>query len=373
MARESISPNSAERRCPNCGTRVARDAESCFMCGHDLHIKPRRAQRISFVDALLVLAVLAVLFLWWQMGSQTQPDAPLAAGQTILPGNVPLLTATVQTTAAPLPTATATPAPPSTTYIRHQVLTGETLLSISTEYDITVEEIQAVNNLQDELIRAGDILIIPILQENSAAGIAGGDGPASRFLYMVRSGDTIVSIAVNFGSTVEEILAANNMTQNDLIRPGDELVVPLRQAPTEVLESAATAVVGPDPVSGTTASAPDGESIIYLEPRLIGPPDGGSIDRTDEILFRWISVDILKPNEWYVLLLYPDNNAARSLPSIWTKSTSYRLGAEYAPDVGQSAAYAWQVSLVRVKSDSDGQMILEAASPASVVRRLVWE
>lgn len=371
MAREPISPTTVERRCPNCGTRVARDAESCFMCGHDLHVKPRRAQRISFVDALLVLAVLAVLVLWWQVGSRPQQDAPLAAGQTILPNNVPLLSDTALPTAAPLPTETPTPLPATTTYIRHQVLTGETLLSISTEYDISVEEIQSVNNLDDELIRAGDVLIIPILQDTQTV-TAASQGPASRFRYTVLTGDTIISIAVNFGSTVEEILAANGMSANDLIRPGDELIVPVRQAPTEVLESAATAVEE-STVAENVAPSAENDTIIYLEPRLIGPPDGGSIAREDEILFRWISVDILKPNEWYVLLIYPENGIAQTLPSVWTKATSYRLGPEFAPSPGQSAAYSWQVSLVRVKTSEDGEMILEAASPASDVRRVVWE
>ncbi len=369
MAREPNSSNTVERRCPNCGTRVARDAESCFMCGHDLRIAPRRAQRISIVDALLVLAVLAVLVLWWQIGSRPQQDAPLAAGQTILPGDVPLLAATITTTVEAPPTPTPTESAPTTTYIRHQVLTGETLLSISEEYDITVEEIQAVNNLEDELIRAGDLLIIPVDQNGAVAG----DGPASLFRYTVRSGDTIISIAVNFGSTVDEILTINNLTADDLIRPGDELIVPLQQAPPAVLESAATAVVDSDAAADEAAATTETDTIIYLEPQLIGPPDGSSIATADEILFRWISVDILKPNEWYVLLIYPENAAAQALPSVWTKSTSYRLGPEFAPPAGQRAAYAWQISLVRVKMDERGQMILEAASPASAVRRLVWE
>src|SRR6266498_3489661 len=94
MAQEQLSRLSAERRCPNCGTRVARDAESCFMCGHDLRIQPRRRQRISWVDALLVLAVLAVLIIWWRLGTRSPLETSEAAdNQTILPTNIPVLTA----------------------------------------------------------------------------------------------------------------------------------------------------------------------------------------------------------------------------------------------------------------------------------------
>lgn len=339
------------------------------MCGHDLRITPRRAQRISFVDALLVVAVLAVLVLWWQVGNQPQPDDSQAVGAAIYPDNVPLLTGTVPATETPLPTVTPTPLPPTTTYIRHQVLTGETLLSIAADYDVTVDEIQSVNNLSDALIRAGDVLIIPVVQAGGAAAVL-PSGPATNFQYTVRTGDTIISIAVNFGSTVAEILQANNLTERDIIRPGDQLTIPIRQTPSEVLASAATAVVEG---ATTGATGANDTATIYLEPRLIGPDDGVHVSREAELLFRWISVDVLQPNEWYVLLLYPESGATQPLPSVWTKATSYRLGSEYAPAAGQRATYAWQVSLARVKTDENGKMIIEAASPASPVRRFTWE
>jgi hypothetical protein len=90
-------------------------------------------------------------------------------------------------------------------------------------------------------------------------------------------------------------------------------------------------------------------------------------------LLRWVSVDVLAPNEWYVLLLYPASENARRLPSIWLKATSYRLEADLAPAEGQSADYAWQVSVVRVKIGERGQTILEAASPTSPLRRFTWQ
>lgn len=367
MAREQLSPAIVERRCPNCGTRVARDAESCFMCGHDLRILPRRSRGISLIDALLVLAVVAVLVLWWQMGSRPLPETDTTTG-ALPPGNVPLLEDTGTPTATPEPTPTTIPVTTTST-VRHQVITGETLLSIASQYGVAVDEIQAANNLSNELIRAGDVLIIPVT--GPAAETSLNRTPAARFQYTVQSGDTIVSIAVNFGSTVEDILAVNNLSASDIIRPGDVLVIPLRQTPTEVIESAATTVESATPP--TQSSPPTNADAVYVEPRLMGPSNEVTILREEAVLFRWISVDVLAPNEWYVLLIYPNGNAAQPIPSAWTKSTSYRLGLEFAPDAGQTTNYAWQVSVVRVKTDSNGQMILEAASPPSEVRRFTWQ
>ena len=369
MAREQISPAIVERRCPNCGTRVARDAESCFMCGHDLRISPRRARGISLIDALLVLAVVAVLVLWWRMGNSSTPEVTQAPGPALLPGNVPLLESTGAPTATPVPTAAPTTTPAVTSSVRHQVITGETLLSIASQYGVSVADIQAANNLNNELIRAGDVLIIPIT--GPAAETSLSRAPASQFQYTVQSGDTVVSIAVNFGSTVEDILAVNNLSANDIIRPGDVLVVPLRQTPTEVIESAAPA---PErAITETQAALPETGAAVYVEPRLIGPTNETTVLREEAVLFRWISVDVLAPNEWYVLLIYPNGNAAQPIPSVWTKSTSYRLDTEFAPKPGEVANYAWQISVVRVSTDANGQMILEAASPPSEVRRFIWQ
>ncbi|MCX6045953.1 MAG: LysM peptidoglycan-binding domain-containing protein [Chloroflexi bacterium] len=372
MTREQISPTTVERRCPNCGTRVARDADSCFMCGHNLRIQAKRTQRIAWVDVVLVLAVVAVLVLWWRMGSQPQPGiAGEANAKGIFPTSVPLMTATNTPGPSPTPTASPAPATPVPNYIKHEVEAGETLLEIANNYNITVQELQAANNINDELIHIGDELIIPVLSSEPAPTAVTTTGGASPSQYVVRSGDTIISIALTFGSSIEEIRKANNLGEDDLIRPGDVLNVPTHQLPPEVSQSGIQTTT--NSAAGTTLATPATTDTIYIEPRLIGPPDETTLPRTEAVLLRWISVDVLAPNEWYVLLISPAADNAKSLPSIWTKSTSYRLDTSMAPEVGQSATYIWQVSVVRVKTGSGGQTGFEAASPPSELRYFTWK
>lgn len=369
MAREQITPVSIERRCPNCGTRVARDAETCFMCGHDLRIRPRRSQRISLVDTLLVLAVVAVLVVWWRMGSRPQAAPAPTPTAGILLQNVPLLSTTVTPTSPPEPTATATAAAPQQTVVTHRVQNGETLLTIADQYGITVAQIQTANQLPGEFIRAGQELQIPIVRTPPPQ--VSPVPTSARFQYTVRAGDTVVSIAVNFGSTVDDILALNNLTPRDIIRPDDVLVVPLRQAPPEVAGSAKAVSTPTPPV--ITVGQPTLGAEIYIKPQLIGPPDGAIVARTEPLLLRWVSVDILAENEWYVLLISPVANAAAPIPSVWTKATSHRLDLQLAPEAGATATYSWLVSVARVKTDPNGQIFLEAASPPSDVRRFIWQ
>ena len=140
------------------------------MCGYDLRNQPQKRRRLSLVDVLLVLAVLAVLIFWWRVGTESSRQVGEDGGvQAILPTSVPLMesTPTPLATATPVPQPSPTP-PPVTTetvLVKHIVEGGETLLSIALQYNVTVEAIQQANGLTNELIRIGDELTIPVVRE----------------------------------------------------------------------------------------------------------------------------------------------------------------------------------------------------------------
>jgi LysM repeat protein len=337
------------------------------MCGYDLRNQPQKRRRLSLVDALLVLAVLGVLIFWWRVGTESSREVDADGGvQAILPPSVPLMDATPTSlpTATPPPEPTPTPPPiqSETVLVKHIVEGGETLLSIALQYDVSVEGIQQANGLTDELIRIGDELTIPIVRENVATGAT---GPPSNFTYTVVEGDTLISIGLKFGSTVADIQSANNLAGNAVIRPGDSLIIPVQGVPPEALQPTAA----PTPV--VEAGAPAPTPVVYSAPRLLSPTEAASVARTDPVLLQWASVEVLQPNEWYVLQLFARSPNARPLSTAWTKQTSYRLGAELAPAEGQLAEYDWLVSVVRV-NPSGSQLSLEAASPPSEIRRFTW-
>ena len=338
------------------------------MCGYDLRSQPKGGRRFSWIDALLVVAVLAVLVFWWRIGTESSREAQQGEGvQAILPTSIPLMEATSTPTPTPTPLPTSTPAPitSETVLLKHVVQPGETLGSIALQYGVSVDEIQQANNLTSEFIRDGDELTIPVIRENT---VGLGTGSASNFTYTVEQGDTIVTIALKFGSTVEDIQTANELAANDLIRPGDQLAIPVRGVPAEVMS--ATPAPAPTPAP---AGAPVATAVIRVEPRLISPSEAATVPRTEPVLLQWASVDVLKPNEWYVLQIMPRSPAARPFSTAWTKQTSYKLGAELAPAEGELAEYDWLVSVVRVNPAADGRLALEAASPASETRRFVWK
>ncbi|MEM8535636.1 MAG: LysM peptidoglycan-binding domain-containing protein [Chloroflexota bacterium] len=50
--------------------------------------------------------------------------------------------------------------------------------------------------------------------------------PTPAGLYVVQQGDTLGSLAEEFGTTVEELLAANGMTDPDSLQSGQALLIP---------------------------------------------------------------------------------------------------------------------------------------------------
>lgn len=365
MAYSRGPQTTTERRCTNCGTRVARDAESCFMCGHDLRIKPKRQQRVSWIDALLVLAVIGILGFWWQAGAQTEQVSTVVPVEPILPENIPVLEPSATPTVTPVPTATSTAPPPREVTLTHQVSPGETLLAIAGIYRVTVEQIMRANNRNDEIIRVGETLRIPIVANPDQAST-----PQSTFPYQVQQGDTVASIALITSSSVSDILAANNLGANALIRPGDILTIP-SQLPQEVFESAVSEAIEGEP---TAESAPNVEiGRIYIQPSLLAPPNQAIFSRDESILLRWASVSILEPNEWYVVQINPTDGQSASIPPKWKKTNTHRLSNDLAPADGQSATYSWQISVIRVSTGPDGTRRFTPTSPPSEFRIFTWQ
>ena len=108
----------------------------------------------------------------------------------------------------------------TTTYI---VQSGDTLTSIAIKFDTTVQAIAELNDLQNpNLIYVGEILKIPT---NSRGNLS---APSSRHYiktYIVQSGDTLTSIAKKFNTTTDKIALLNNITNPNLIYPGQILKI----------------------------------------------------------------------------------------------------------------------------------------------------
>jgi LysM repeat protein len=366
-----------QRSCPNCGTRVAQKAQTCFFCGAILDSAPRRRLRLPWADLVLFAAIAGVLAIWWLRAPDAPDTRPSGSVQTVLSaqksGASPTVaivaalqlddpTNTPQPTLAPTdtPIPTPTPAPTSTAAagpLRHKVQSGDTVVAIASKYGSTVKDVISANNLSaDGRLSIGQELLIPV------PGPSGGPGPTATpsttgLMYNVQSGDTISGLATRYKSQIDWIMKANNIKPDDTLRIGQPLLIPLvPETPT------------PQPTAPLTPASPTPTEIPGLSaPQLLTPGDGATIAGEDSVLLSWTSVGVLAPEEFYVVTLKsPEKETA--IASWWTKNTSWRLPADYQPKGSAGLDYMWRVQVRRGGQDKPG----EATSPASATRRFTW-
>ncbi len=108
--------------------------------------------------------------------------------------------------------------PEGSTDIYYTVKKGDSLWSIATQYGISVNELKNANNLTSNTLQIGQVLKIPTLTGNDNIGTGGST-------YTVKSGDSLWSIANQYGITVDELKRANNLTSNTL-QIGQVLTIP---------------------------------------------------------------------------------------------------------------------------------------------------
>ena len=86
--------------------------------------------------------------------------------------------------------------------VTYVVKSGDSLYTIARKYNTTVNDLMNLNNLKTSLLSIGQILKIP----NSSAGT----------VYVVKSGDSLWNIANRYGTTVDAIKQKNGLTGNNL-------------------------------------------------------------------------------------------------------------------------------------------------------------
>ncbi len=105
--------------------------------------------------------------------------------------------------------------------IRYVVREGDSLSRIARRYDVTAAQIRRWNELDSDLIRVGQELVLHV--EGRAGG---GDSRAEREVtHVVERGDTLSEIAAEYRVTVADLLRWNRGIDPDLLRVGQELQV----------------------------------------------------------------------------------------------------------------------------------------------------
>lgn len=99
----------------------------------------------------------------------------------------------------------------------HRVQPGDTLQTIAGKYHVSSEAISEANNLEDNEVRAEAKLIIPVATSKNSKESASAEssGYSKRSVtYRVRKGDTVSSIANDYGVSADKLRKWNHLTAN---------------------------------------------------------------------------------------------------------------------------------------------------------------
>ena len=177
-----------------------------------------------------------------------------------------------------------TSTPDESGYLYHEVQEGQTLWTISEAYGVTIEELQAWNNLNDSTaLSLGEKLLIPATGaatptpqvELTVLPTADASG---KFYYEVKEGDTLSKIADLWHVSLSNIYLQNGLDESSTIGLGWKILIPVTatvtpmptNTPTPTLVPSATftptvtieAAATPEPTQNGNASE-DG-SLMHL-------------------------------------------------------------------------------------------------------------
>jgi LysM repeat protein len=115
-------------------------------------------------------------------------------------------------------TTEAPPPTPEPQFTEYSVKDGDTLFNISQKYNVRWDSIAQINNLAEPyILHAGQSLKIPQATTSKVPNK----------VYTIKTGDTLVSIAKQFNITADDIIAVNpNLQQSDLITVGQIIKLP---------------------------------------------------------------------------------------------------------------------------------------------------
>ncbi len=142
----------------------------------------------------------------------------LQAGQVLRVPNTPGVTADG------LPTATPEP-------FVYTVGAGDTLFSIALRFEVSPNEIVAANTLADpNNVFVGQELLIPGYQPGGTASTSTESGssasPDAPAIHIVQAGEVLSVIAEKYGVSIDELVAVNRIANPNLVSPGTELIIP---------------------------------------------------------------------------------------------------------------------------------------------------
>jgi LysM repeat protein len=311
------------------------------------------------------------------MVEEVEPTEPPATEPPteIPPTDTPVATPTVEPTAVP---PTATPAPVlETTAAPTAVKSGGVAAALvssgpagtptptwtaalaTVESDSTGGDAEAV---QVAGITANSTAY-PTVTPTPTVGVTPLPTPTpTPVVYQVDRGDTLVSIAARYDVTVDELMEANNISEQDVyvLQPGQMLIIPL-------------------PTPEAVVASDNSDAIRLGVPKLLVPSNGATVGCATGGKLIWERVQFIKDSDRYVLHLGfvsgRGDDGQENVTWVLAQSnpvtrTEWQLDTALCDLAAEDFGRQWRW-WVEVVEESEGESV--SVSPPSEVWGFTWE
>ena len=217
---------------------------------------------IYVIAGVLVLGGVILLIAW--LAGPSNPIGTLLATDTPTPTMTFTPTSTSTPTETPTATSTATVTPTATfsSPFSYTVQAGDYLELIAQKYNLGKDGIQLIMllnpyggisdtgfpigiNPQAPNILPGQVILLPNpgMKLPTATTVPSNLPKGQKVEYIVQAGDSLARIAALFDSTIDDIIAANNIKDPNAIKVGDLLIIPVNMVtPTATRPPTSTSI-----------------------------------------------------------------------------------------------------------------------------------
>ncbi len=342
-------------------------AKTCLMCGASLEEEAAPEEEIvrRGLPALVRAVIVVVLALIILAGLGYGLYRLNSMPREVTPTATLTPSPTVTHTPTPTPTPTVTPTPTPLPPLAHQVQRGETLSVIAMNYNTTVEDILALNPDLDP----------QLLQVGQVLLIPAGTATPEPTPTLDPNAPTPtpgpIYHIVEPGETLS-LIAERYGVSVDLIRQangipiGEDTIVVNHPLVIPVATPLPSPTPTMDPNATPTPFPP------YAAPPLLSPPDGAVLADDGPVVLQWASVGLLRQDEWYALRLFQPSGGAIST-TVYTRATAWHVPLDMLMAANaEQREFRWWVKVVREARDRRGRVTYRDAGEPSKVRTFTW-
>lgn len=110
-------------------------------------------------------------------------------------------------------------------YQIYQITANDSLASIAQKFNISIDELRKINGMgMNYMLNPGNYIVVPNMQNDMYE------------TYVVKKGDNLYQIAMDKGTTVQNLLLINGLEESGYIYPEQQILIPKRNLEVYVTE-----------------------------------------------------------------------------------------------------------------------------------------